>query len=129
MDLAVDEFVRWSSPVAHIARTLTADHELHGCPMKAGSRIVLSFGSANRDEAEFANADEVVVDRRPNRHTAFGVGPHRCVGSHLAKLVVKVALQELLGGLGSFQIPEHGRIVCQRGETRSITNLPVVVGP
>jgi cytochrome P450 len=127
-DHAVDEFIRWASPVAHLGRTVTADTQLHGCPMAAGSRVVLAYGSANRDETQFDRPDQVIVDRHPNRHVAFGVGPHRCVGSHLARLQMKVALQELLVGMPPFRVHDHGQIRWVRGETRLMDRLLLEVG-
>ena len=125
---AIDEFIRWTSPVAHIGRTLTSDTRLHGCPMEAGERVLLSFGSANRDTTVFDRADEVLVDRHPNRHIAFGMGPHRCVGSHLAKLQMSVALDELLDSLPDFRIADYTGIRWAAGQTRLISNLPISVG-
>ena len=127
-DHAVDEFIRWASPVAHLGRTVTTDTQLHGCPMAAGSRVVLAYGSANRDETQFDRPDQVIVDRHPNRHVAFGVGPHRCVGSHLARLQMKVALQELLVGMPPFRVHDHGQIRWVRGETRLMDRLLLEVG-
>jgi cytochrome P450 len=128
LDTAVDEFVRWTSPVAHLGRTLMKDTELHGCPMSAGERVVFAYGSANRDEAQFERADEVILDRHPNRHLGFGIGPHRCAGSHLAKLQLKLSLIEILGALPEFSVADYGEIRWVKGETRIISQLPIVVG-
>jgi cytochrome P450 len=128
LDTAVDEFVRWTTPVAHLGRTTTRDTEVHGCPIPAGSRVLLAYGSANRDETVFARPDEVILDRRPNRHTGFGVGPHRCVGSHLAKLQLRVTLQELLAAMPDFHVTDHSRIRWGKGETRIINALPLRAG-
>jgi cytochrome P450 len=127
-DLAVDEFVRHSSPVAHIGRTVMEDDvEVQGCPLPKGSRVLLGFGSANRDERAFDRADEVIVDRQPNRHAGFGVGPHRCIGSHVAKLQIKVAMQELIEVLPSFRI-DHSQTHWTGGESRMIDRLVVTLG-
>jgi cytochrome P450 len=127
-DLAVDEFVRYSSPVAHIGRTVMQDDvEVQGCPLPKGSRVLLGFGSANRDERAFDRADEVIVDRQPNRHAGFGVGPHRCIGSHVAKLQIKVAMQELLDALPPFRV-DHSQTHWTGGESRMIDRLVVTVG-
>jgi cytochrome P450 len=125
--LAVDEFVRWSSPVAHIGRTVMQDTELHGCPLPRGSRVLLGFGAANRDEREFERADEVLIDRQPNRHAGFGVGPHRCIGSHVAKLQIRVALEELLAAMPPFSI-DHSRTHWTGSETRMLDRLVVELG-
>jgi cytochrome P450 len=128
-NLAVDEFVRYSSPVAHIGRTAMADTEIAGCPVPRGSRLLLSFGSANRDDRVFPRADEVLVDRHPNKHVGFGIGPHRCIGSHLAKLQIKVALQELLAVMPPFRVHDHGQTHWVGSESRMIDRLIVEVEP
>jgi len=128
-NLAVDEFVRYSSPVAHIGRTVMADTEIEGCPVPQGSRLLLSFGSANRDDRVFPRPDEVLVDRHPNKHVGFGIGPHRCIGSHLAKLQIKVALQELLAAMPPFRVHDHGQTHWVGSESRMIDRLIVEVEP
>ena len=91
--------------------------------------VELRWGApANRDEAQFDRPDEVIVDRHPNRHVAFGVGPHRCVGSHLARLQMKVTLQELLAGMPPFRVHDHGQTRWMRGETRLMDRLLLEVG-
>jgi cytochrome P450 len=126
-DTAVDEFVRWSTPVAHLGRTAMNDVDVRGCPIPAGARVVLAYGSANRDETHFERPDEVILDRHPNRHAGFGIGRHRCVGSHLARLQMRVALDELLRALPEFHVADHGEIRWVKGETRMICNLPLSV--
>jgi cytochrome P450 len=128
-NLAVDEFVRYSSPVAHIGRTAMADTEVEGCPVPRGSRVLLSFGSANRDDRVFPRADEVLVDRHPNKHVGFGIGPHRCIGSHLAKLQIKVALEELLALMPPFRVHDHGQTHWVGSESRMIDRLMIEVEP
>lgn len=122
-NLAVDEFIRYSSPVAHIGRTVMADTEVHGCPIPKGSRVLLGFGSANRDERAFERPDEVIIDRQPNRHAGFGIGPHRCIGSHLAKLQVKIALEELLASAPRFHVHDHGQTHWVGSESRMMDRL------
>jgi cytochrome P450 len=102
-DLAVDEFVRWTSPVQGMGRTVVEDTTLGGCPVRGGDRMLLLWASGNRDEEEFPSPDDVILDRHPNRHVGFGAGPHRCVGSHLARLMIRIAIQELLA-LGDFRL-------------------------
>ena len=92
---AVEEFLRFYAPVS-IARVITEDAEIAGCPVKAGERVLLSYPSANRDGTVFDRPDEVVLDRDHNRHMAFGVGVHRCLGSNLARMELKVALEAWL---------------------------------
>jgi cytochrome P450 len=122
-NLAVDEFVRYSSPVAHIGRTVMADTEIDGCPLPKGSRVLLGFGSANRDDRAFRRPDEVLVDRQPNKHVGFGIGPHRCIGSHVAKLQIKVALEELLAAMPPFLVHDHGQTHWVGSESRMIDRL------
>ena len=82
---ATEEFLRYFSPVQAFARTVAQDTDLDGQQLERGDRVLMCFGSANRDEAEFPDADTFVVDREPNRHVAFGLGKHRCIGSTLAR--------------------------------------------
>jgi cytochrome P450 len=121
-DLAVDEFVRWTSPSQGMGRTVVADTTLGGCPVRGGDRMLLLWASGNRDENEFPNPDEVVLDRHPNRHLGFGHGPHRCVGSHLARLMVRVAIEELLA-FGDFRLAADSEPMWVTGLTRGIRSL------
>ncbi len=92
----VEQSLRLYTPVTALCRTATRDTEVAGEQIAAGERVLLLFGSANRDPAVFPDADEFHLDRRDGRHVAFGVGPHRCVGSHLARLEMRVAVEEFL---------------------------------
>jgi cytochrome P450 len=96
LDVAIEEFVRWVSPVIHMRRTATEDTALDGTPIAAGDKLVLFFAAANRDETAFERADELVLDRHPNPHLGFGQGIHFCLGAHLARLEVKVFYEELM---------------------------------
>jgi cytochrome P450 len=124
--LAMEEFVRWVSPAPAQARTARVDTSVSGCPMRAGEMVMLLFGAANRDETEFPNPDAVVFDRRPNRHMGFGIGPHRCLGSHLAKLEMQVVLERLLPGLENFQLADPSAVVWEGASVRGIRSLPLV---
>jgi cytochrome P450 len=93
---AVEEILRWSSPVTHFARVATRDTELGGKQIPAGDRVVLWFPSGNRDEAVFDNPDTFDVRRTPNEHIAFSKGEHFCAGAHLARLELRLMLQALL---------------------------------
>lgn len=103
---AVEEFLRTLSPVQAMARTATRDVEVSGQQIKAGERVVLAFGSGNRDEATYDRPDEIIIDREQNRHFAFGVGIHRCLGSNLGRREVVVALQQFLAVLPPFSLEE-----------------------
>jgi cytochrome P450 len=93
--LAADEFLRWVSPIMQFRRTAESDTTLGGREIKTGDKVVLYYISANRDEAAFPAAGQLDLGRRPNPHLAFGVGPHYCLGSHLAHLETRVLLDEL----------------------------------
>ncbi len=93
---AVEEVIRWSTPIIHFARTATEDYELRGKTIKAGESVALFYPSANRDEEIFEDPFEFRIDRRPNRHLGFGMGEHFCMGAHLARLELKVAYKYLL---------------------------------
>ena len=123
LDSGVEEFVRVATPVQGLGRTVTRDTTLGGCPLHQGDRVFLLWASGNRDEAVFDRPDEVVLDRHPNHHLGFGAGPHRCVGSHAGKLMVKIALQELLPWLGDYRI--SGELGWVGGETRGLRHLLV----
>jgi cytochrome P450 len=125
-NLAVDEFVRYSSPVAHIGRTAMADTEMEGCPVPRGSRLLLSFGSANRDDRVFPRPDEVLVDRHPNKHVGFGIGPHRCIGSHLARREMVIAMEEFLGAIPAFHLQPGIEIETHLGGIIQPNVLPLV---
>ena len=91
---AVEELLRWETPVTGVPRIVTQDTEISGTPLRAGEMVMLLLGAANIDPREFDEAEEVGFDRSRNRHIAFGAGHHRCLGSHLARLELRVALEE-----------------------------------
>jgi cholest-4-en-3-one 26-monooxygenase len=95
VDTAVEEIVRWTSPVNQFCRTAVEDVELHGKKIRAGDAFCLFYGSANRDEAFFEEPDRFRVDRRPNPHLGFGIGEHFCLGANLARLELQVMFREL----------------------------------
>lgn len=103
---ATEEVLRALSPVQAMARTLTSDIELGGVTMRAGERVVIALGAANRDPEVFDRPNEVHLDRPANRHVAFGVGAHRCLGSNLARREVHVAIEEFIGRHPRFELAE-----------------------
>ena len=122
---AIEEFLRFYSPVT-IARIINDDAEVAGCPVKAGERILLSFPSANRDETRFERPDEVVIDRERNRHMAFGVGLHRCLGSNLARMELRVALEAWLARFPRFELAvDPSEIVWTVGPVRGPRSVPI----
>ena len=106
IDSATEEFLRLYPPARTHARTVAQDTEFAGCAMRAGDRILLSEISANRDGQSFPDADRFVIDRFPNRHVSFGVGIHRCPGSHLARLEFKTMIRRVLERLPDFVLDE-----------------------
>jgi cytochrome P450 len=124
---AIDEALRWTSPSSHLGRVTTKDTVIGGCPIPAGSRVMVSIGAANQDSAQFSNPREMTLDRTPNAHAAFGFGPHRCVGSHLAKLQMRVALEEWLSRYSDFALSDPGAIRYQGAEVRGLVTLPFTV--
>jgi cytochrome P450 len=101
---AVEEILRWVSPISHFSRTATEDYELRGRTIRAGDQVALYFASANRDEDVFDDPFEFRVDRRPNPHLAFGFGEHFCMGAHLARLELVTIFRHLLRRLESFAV-------------------------
>jgi len=127
MSLAVEELLRAYSPVT-MARLVTKDVEYAGCPMKAGDKILMNFPAANRDPEVFEDADEVVLDRAHNRHVAFGSGIHRCAGSNLARMELRVALEEWLARIPDFRLADEDAVTWAGGQVRGPRLLPVVFG-
>jgi cytochrome P450 len=101
-DRAVEEALRWSSPVNHMLRYATRDLELHNTRIAKGDAVVVWLGSANRDEAEFSDAAIFEIRRRPNKHLAFGIGPHYCVGHSVARVSIRILFEELLSRFDNF---------------------------
>jgi cytochrome P450 len=125
MPMAVEELLRAYSPVT-MARVVTTDTEFGGCPMKAGDKVLLNFPAANRDPEIFENADTVVLDRAHNRHVAFGSGIHRCAGSNLARMELRVALEEWIHRIPDFHLASGEEITWAGGQVRGPRVLPVV---
>jgi cytochrome P450 len=101
---ATDEFLRYFSVNQTLSRTVTHDVVLGGQYLSKNDRVVLSWLSANHDETEFDRPDEIILDRAPNRHVAFGLGPHRCIGSHLARLMSAVMVKAVLDRIPDYQV-------------------------
>ena len=116
---ATEEFLRFFSPVQSFSRTVTHDTELAGRSLGRGDRVLMCFGSANRDRVEFPEPDSFVVDRFPNRHVAFGVGKHRCIGSTLAREVFMAMLSQILERMPDYELDRDGS---ERYESCGIVN-------
>lgn len=126
---AAEEMVRFASASTYLTRTVTQDAELGGTHLQPGDKVLLCFGAANRDPDAFPEPDRLIVDRTPNPHLGFGLGLHRCVGSHLAKLQLQVALTEFLGRYGEFSLDPAGGIEVSSGLGQGIISLPLILGP
>jgi cytochrome P450 family 142 subfamily A polypeptide 1 len=127
IDLAVDEIVRFVSPVISFCRTVTRDHEFHGKRLHADDKVLVLYQSANRDERVFEAPDEFRVDRDPNPHLGFGIGPHYCLGANLARLEVMVVFQELFARLRDIRVKDGAAV--ERGDNAlvlAIEHLPAV---
>jgi len=125
MASAVEEFLRVYAPVT-MARVVTADTEFHGCPMAAGDKLLMNFPGANRDPAAFEQANQVVLDRAHNRHIAFGTGIHRCAGSNLARMELRVAVEEWLARIPTFRLAEPALVTWAGGQVRGPRSIPVL---
>jgi cytochrome P450 len=127
MPTAIEEFLRAYAPVT-MAREVVQPVEIAGCPMKPGDMILLSFPAANRDPAMFPDADKVIIDRKENRHAAFGLGIHRCVGSNLARMEMTVAIEEWLKRMPRFALEAGADVTWSEGTVRGPRQLPIVIG-
>jgi cytochrome P450 len=122
---AVEEFLRYFG-IASVVRVATDDVELAGCPMKAGDRIVLPVAAAGRDPRAFPDADRFDPDRAPNRHLAFGAGPHRCLGAHLARLELRLVMEEWHNRIPDYGIPAGTVTTEHVGPVAGLKGLPLV---
>ena len=125
MPLAVEELLRAYAPVT-MGRVVTEDIEFRGCPMKEGDKVLMNFPGANRDPEVFEHPERVVLDRAHNRHVAFGSGIHRCAGSNLARMELRVALEEWLRRIPSFRLAEGAEVTWAGGQVRGPRQLAVV---
>jgi hypothetical protein len=124
---AVEEFLRAYAPVT-MARLVKEDVELGGVEMKKEDWVLLPFPAANRDPERFEDADKVIIDREVNRHAAFGLGIHRCVGSHLARMELTVALEVWLDRIPEFSLAEGAPMRWSSGQIRGPRMLPINLG-
>jgi len=121
----VEELLRWESPVTTVSRTTTSDLELGGCPISKGSTVGIIIGAANIDEEALPDAFTVDLERNPNKHLAFGGGIHRCLGSHLARLELRIALREWHLRIPDYSLAPGAELIYQPG-LRQIERLPLV---
>jgi cytochrome P450 len=121
---AMEEFLRAFAPVT-MARLVKEDMHWQGADMRADDWILLSYPAANRDPAQFDRADQVIVDRQINQHAAFGLGIHRCLGSHLARMELRVALEVWLQRIGDFSLADPAAVTWSAGQVRGPRTLPL----
>jgi cytochrome P450 len=129
MPTAVEELLRLEPSFVSVGRTAVRDAELDGQQISRGDKVLIHWASANRDRAEFGNPDTFEIDRERNRHLSFGVGPHRCAGSNLARLNLRVALEELVRRLSDLRLQDGADISYHAGLTRSPLTLPIAFTP
>ena len=126
MEPALEEFLRHYT-ISAPGRYVATDMDFHGCPLAAGDRVVLNTMSANRDSARFPDGDTFVIDRKANPHYAFGGGPHRCLGSHLARAELRIAIEEWHLAIPDYRIAE-GATISDHGGVLGIDALPLLFG-
>ena len=127
---AVEEFIRYATPVLNMRRTVTVDHDLHGQRLRAGNQVLLMYGAANTDEREFDEPQRFDVTRQRGSHVAFGFGTHFCLGANLARLELRVMFEELLRRLPSFAVvPGHEPQFAPGYFTRTLKELWIEVSP
>lgn len=130
MEVAVEELIRYVTPVLGFIRTVTHDHVYRNTELKEGDRVLMLYGGANRDERVFEDPDRLDLTRSPNPHLAFGIGPHYCLGSNLARMEVATVFQELLTRLPDIAVPDD--LVPSRGDSTlvlALNHLPATFTP
>lgn len=125
---AVEEILRIEAAVS-AGRSVTRDTTLGGVHLAAGDQLLLVLAGANRDQREFPSPNEVQVERTPNRHFSFGAGPHRCLGSHLARIELRIAFEELMRRLPDLVPDPEGTVISNSGQVRGVLQLPVLFTP
>lgn len=121
---AIEEFLRAYAPVT-MARLVRDDFEFEGCPMRRDDWVLLSFPAANRDPEMFDRPDEVILDREHNRHAAFGLGIHRCLGSNLARMELTAAVAEFIARFPRFELADPEAVTFSQGQVRGPRRLPI----
>jgi cytochrome P450 len=122
---ACEEFLRYFSPVTMNGRTITRDTELGGVPLSANQRVLLSWAGANADPNHWDSPEKVIIDRKPNRHLAFGLGVHRCIGSHLAREMFVAMLNAFLDRIPSYEIDGAVEPYQSLGNVNGVGKLPI----
>ncbi|WP_426534603.1 cytochrome P450 [Bradyrhizobium sp. McL0615] len=123
---AIEEFLRAYAP-ALLGRVIIKDTVLGGCPLKTGEMVMLSYGAANRDPALFSEPDEIIIDRTENPHVTFGLGIHRCIGAHLARMELRVGIQEWLLKFPEFELKQGAVVEWTSGLVRGPRRIPITI--
>ncbi len=127
---AIEEMLRWTSPVKNMARTLLRDVEFHGTSLRAGEKMLLMFEAANFDESVFGDPENFRIDRNPNSHMAFGFGTHFCLGNQLARLELTTMVRKLLERLPDLRLADEGALPLRPANFVSgLEQMPVVFTP
>jgi cytochrome P450 len=127
---SIEEFLRLESPVVAMARSVLSDTKIGGKQLRKGDKLMFSLSSANRDETEFENPDQFHLNRNKNRHLAFGAGPHRCAGSSLARMNLRVALEQVVWRLHDLRLQDGAEpIQYLTAFTRTPKTLPIAFTP
>ncbi len=127
---ATEEFLRYFSVNETLTRTVVADTQLDGQRLRRGDFLLLSWLSANFDERVFDNAAELVLDRAPNPHVAFGIGPHRCIGMHLARALFRIMFREVLERIPDYRVDRHATTFYQRDPSLAgVATMPATFTP
>jgi cytochrome P450 len=130
IDTATEEFLRVYTPVPGDGRTVTCDYQLSGKQLQEGDRLYLSFAMANRDPSVFPDPDTVLLDRKHNRHAAFGLGLHRCIGSNVARVVYKTMLPAMLERMPDYRCDPAGAVHYDTvGVINGMKHLPATFTP
>ncbi len=129
LETAIDETVRLHAPVVAVGRTVKADVEVHGVPLRAGDRVALNYAAASRDPEVCSNPRRFDVHREEVVHTAFGVGPHRCIGENLARLEIRVSIEEVLRRIPEFALAPGTRPEFESGQLRTMKTLRLAWTP
>ncbi len=128
IESAVEEFLRWLTPVHYFRRTATRDTELRGIRIRAGDRVVMMYASANRDEEVFRQPQQFDIARSPNPHVAFGFGEHFCLGAALGRLEARVFLEEFFARFAKIELAgEPARM--RSNELNAWKRIPVRLTP
>ncbi|MEZ5140430.1 MAG: cytochrome P450 [Acidimicrobiales bacterium] len=122
---AIEEMLRWETPVPGVIRVTTQDTQIGDCPIEAGRPVVAMLASANTDERAWDDVDTIDFDRAENRHLTFGGGAHRCLGSHLARMELRVALEEWHRRIPDYRVPDGHQLLYFQ-ELRAVENLELV---